>query len=103
MKPILSLLILLLATPCFANKDVYTVISEDDEVTSVNEVRVKRTIQPPKRDVILTLSHANKQIRRWTARKELAEAKIAEWEDIRDIILPKVNKVKLKKEDAFIE
>ena len=94
-KLIISIILLFFVPPSFA-QDVYTAITNDDEVLEVNEVEIQRAISQPSQDTVLTIPEVDKQLNRWIRKRDLADIKIAEWEAVREIMLIEVGKIKLK-------
>ena len=75
----------------------YSLITKDDEVTSINQVKIKeRTTEETNIDEVYTLPDVDVQIAKKQARIEHLQGDITELQALRALVLDKVEEVKLK-------
>jgi len=79
------------------NMKTYSLITKDDEVTSINQVEVKeRTTEESNVDEVYTLPDVDVQIAKKQARIVHLQGDIAELQALRALVLDKAEDVKLK-------
>jgi len=75
----------------------YSLITKDDEVTNINQVKIKeRTTEESNVDEVYTLPDVDVQIAKKQARIEHLQGDIAELQALRVLVLDKAEEVKLK-------
>ena len=81
---------------------VYSLITKDDEVSSINQVEVKeRTTEESNVDEVYTLPDVDVQIAKKQARIEHLQGDITELQDLRTVILNEAKKITLKVDELL--
>ena len=79
----------------------YSLITNDDEVTSINQVKIKeRTTEESNVDEVYTLPDVDVQIAKKQVRIEHLQGDITELQALRTLVLNKAKKIKLKVDAA---
>ena len=100
MKKLLLIIIAIcfLASVAYA-AETYTPVTEDDQVTDINQVKIKHRVTTEKHtDKVYTLPGIDAQIAKIQARITHLQGDITDLQALRVLILKEAEKVKLKKD-----